>query len=95
MLFLTDRACEAILQLATTSRQTPEEAGVRISALAGDGSPRTFELVLVDAPQTGDTILESRGARVYLDDVADRALDEAILDAHFDPASHRIEFQLT
>jgi Fe-S cluster assembly iron-binding protein IscA len=78
MLTLTDNAATAV---KTISSQVPTEgAGLRIR----DAGPDTgFELAIAPTPENGDDVVETDGARVFVDAAASPALDERVLDAEF------------
>ncbi|QEV99400.1 Fe-S cluster assembly protein HesB [Microbacterium caowuchunii] len=80
MLTLTETAASAV---KTISSQIPTEGGgLRIR----DTGPETgFELALAPSPEQGDAIVETDGARVFVDAAASAALDDRILDAEMDP----------
>jgi iron-sulfur cluster assembly protein len=79
MLTLTDNAATAV---KTISSQIPAEGGgLRIR----DTGPDTgFELALAPSPEAGDAVVETDGARVFVDAAANDALDGRILDAEVD-----------
>ena len=78
MLALTDRAATAIRTL-TEAPQVPDAAGLRI---ASDGSDDgTLMLMLADAPQEGDQIVERAGAMLFMDTDAAAILDAKMIDA--------------
>ncbi|MBZ4488176.1 Fe-S cluster assembly protein HesB [Microbacterium sp. cx-55] len=76
MLTLTDNAATAV---KTISSQIPTEGGgLRIR----DTGPDTgFELALATTPETGDAVVETDGARVFVDSSASDALGDRVLDA--------------
>ena len=76
MLTLTDTAASAV---KTISAQIPTEGGgLRIR----DTGPETgFELALASSPEAGDAVVETDGARVFVDPSASIMLDDRILDA--------------
>jgi Fe-S cluster assembly iron-binding protein IscA len=76
MLTLTENAATAV---KTISAQIPAaSSGLRIR----DTGPQTgFELALAPAPEPSDTVVESSGARVFVDETASVALDDRVLDA--------------
>jgi Fe-S cluster assembly iron-binding protein IscA len=82
VLTLTDEATTAIRTMLV-GRDLPEGAGLRV-ATAGEGTGR-FKVAMVEAPTSGDEVVETRGARVYLDAAAASALDERTLDAQVTP----------
>jgi len=94
MLSLTDRACDVIQQLVESDPK-PEATGLRIAAARSDDSTPRYGLVIVAGPETGDQVLEDRGARLFIDDTANQALEDATLDATIDPNSRKVEFYLT
>lgn len=81
MLTLTRDAAEAIQHL-TEERDTP---GVRILADPAPAAGRAaLQIELARAPDVEDTILEAGGARLYLEPVSMRVLDDKVLDAEED-----------
>ncbi|MDQ1084584.1 MULTISPECIES: Fe-S cluster assembly protein HesB [Microbacterium] len=92
MLTLTEEATTAV---KTITAQLPDaaEGGVRIE---GAGSPESpFGLSVVDAPESGDAVVENAGARVYLDTDAAAVLDDRVLDAQIDPEQGSVQFAVT
>ena len=81
MLTLTDGAVSAIRNL-TSQPELPEETGLRIMAQP-EGGP-AFQVTLADSPVTGDQVIESQGARVFLEPDAAAALGDKSLDAQVD-----------
>lgn len=91
MLTLTEEATTAV---KTITAQFPDaaEGGVRIE---GAGSPESqFRLSVVDAPVSGDAVVENAGARVFLDTDAAAVLDDRVLDAQIDPQGS-VQFAVT
>lgn len=76
MLTLTENAASAV---KTISSQIPAEgSGLRIR----DTGPETgFELALAPQPEPEDAVVETAGARVFVDPAASAALDDRVLDA--------------
>ena len=81
MLILTEKATNAIQTLAIRA-ETPDTAGLRITS-AGDGSER-LTVAPVSNPESGDQVVESEGARVFLEEGAAVMLDDKVLDARID-----------
>ncbi|MCK2219116.1 Fe-S cluster assembly protein HesB [Actinomadura sp. ATCC 31491] len=81
MLTLTANAAQAIRDLTATAPE-PAQSGIRISS-EGE-SANALTLSLATAPEPADAIVESEGARVYLDPVAATVLDDKSLDAGAD-----------
>jgi len=90
VLTLTGNAAEAIRSV-TDQPQLPADTGVRIAPQAdGTGS---LALSLTAGPETGDQVVESDGARVYLAPDAATVLDHATLDAIYEAGE--LTFTLT
>lgn len=81
MLTLTDSAVTAIRNL-TSQPELPDDTGLRIMA-QDDGAP-AFQVALAESPVDGDQVIESEGARVFLEANAAAALDDKSLDAQVD-----------
>lgn len=81
MLTLTDSAVSAIRNL-TSQQELPEDTGLRIMS-QDDGGP-TFQVTLAETPIAGDQVIETEGARVFLEPGAAVALDDKALDAQVD-----------
>ncbi|MFC0531781.1 adhesin [Phytohabitans kaempferiae] len=81
MVTLTDNAIGLIRQL-TDRPGLPVEAGLRIAIGSAAGSAASALTVgVVSGPVNGDHVLDSAGARVFLDSEAVRALTGKSLDA--------------
>ncbi len=89
MLTLTENASTLIKNLAEQTA-VAENAGLRISAGA-DAAQLSVDLT--PAPEPDDKIIESAGARVFLEEGAALALDDKVLDAHMDDAG-AVQFQI-
>jgi len=79
VLVLTENATSAIRALVD-SPELPEGAGLRITITSANGDQ---DLILSAAatPEAGDQVIETRGARVFLESGAAAALDNEVLDA--------------
>lgn len=77
MLVMTDTAAEAVKSIVG---RVPDAAdgGVRIR---DTGTESGFELTVAPAPEADDTIVTNAGALVFLDQVANAALEDRVLDA--------------
>ena len=77
MLAMTETAAEAV---KTIVARIPDAAdgGVRIT---DDGETGGYALSVAPAPEPTDTVVDSAGARVFLDPPSAAALDDLILDA--------------
>ncbi|MDM4761991.1 iron-sulfur cluster biosynthesis family protein [Galbitalea sp. SE-J8] len=78
MLTLTENAATVVKTIAD---QAPEadQVGLRIAADATDAAELT--LAVVTEPQPDDQVVESAGARVFLEPNAALLLDDKVLDA--------------
>lgn len=81
MLTLTANAAQAIRDL-TASAPEPSQSGIRIASQGEDTGSLT--LSLASRPEPADAVVETEGARVYLDPVAATVLDDKSLDAGAD-----------
>ncbi|MCD2171189.1 MULTISPECIES: Fe-S cluster assembly protein HesB [Microbacterium] len=92
MLTLTEEATTAVKTITAQIPDAPH-SGIRIE---GAGSPESqFKLSVVDAPATGDAVVENGGARVFLDSDAAAVLDDRVLDAQVDPEQGSVQFAVT
>lgn len=80
MVTLTDNAAEAIRNL-TDQPTVPAGAGLRI---ATDPTAGSLSLSLVATPMEGDQVVDSSGARLFVDPDAAQLLDDKALDATVD-----------
>lgn len=80
MLTLTENASTLIKNLAEQTA-VAENAGLRIST-AQDTEQLSVDLT--PSPEESDQVVESAGARVFLEENAAVALDDKILDAQMD-----------
>ena len=80
MLTLTENAATAVKGIMA---QNPgnDEAGLRI---AGADDPRAGFALTVAAQEETDEVVETSGARVFLDPAASAALTDRVLDAKVD-----------
>jgi iron-sulfur cluster assembly protein len=81
MVTLTDHAIDAIQNL-TERPDAPEGGGLRI---ATDDTRGSLQLSLAPTPAAGDAVVESGGARLFLDNNAAAMLNDRTLDARTDP----------
>jgi iron-sulfur cluster assembly protein len=78
MVTLTDSAVSAIRSL-TSQPDLPEETGLRI--IRQEDGTRSFQLALTEGPAAGDEVVESDGARVFVEPGAAAVLGDKALDA--------------
>lgn len=81
MLTLTDNASSAVKSLADRTVGT-DTGGLRISAAADN--PSSFNVAVTPQPEPADEVVESAGARVFLDEAASKAVGDKVLDAQVD-----------
>ncbi len=78
MITVTDSAASAIRTLAGQT-DTPEVTGVRISPATEGGGAAELALSVTEGPLPEDQVVESQGARLFVDsDVADSLADKAL-----------------
>lgn len=82
MLTVTDNAATAIREI-TSQEAVPPGSGLRIAA---DEDGRALVLSLVAQPFEGDQIVDSAGARLFLDQQAAQLLNDKELDVTVDPS---------
>ena len=80
MLTLTDNASSLIKNLAEQTA-VADNAGLRISTTDRDAG---LAVNLTSAPEPADQVVESAGARVFLEPNAAVVLDDKVLDAQLD-----------
>lgn len=83
LLALTDRAVEAVKDIVSSSGETSETGGLRMTA-EGSGSQANFKLRVVPLPAEDDAVIEEHGARVFVEANAATLLDDKVLDATTD-----------
>ena len=83
MLTLTDRAAEAVRTLTNQSDLPDDSAGLRIVShgAAQNSGQGQLSLSLTQGPQSGDAVVETGPARVFLEAEAAQALTDQQLDA--------------
>ncbi|GAB3618719.1 hypothetical protein GCM10027416_32760 [Okibacterium endophyticum] len=79
MLTLTENASTIVKTIATQTTGT-EDGGLRISS-SQDPDAGDFAVAVAGAPESGDEIVESSGARVFLEENAAVQLSDKVLDA--------------
>lgn len=90
MLLLTNDAVAAIRDL-TSQPQFPEETGLRIAPEPNE--PTTLALSVTDGPQQGDQVIETEGAKVFLEPTVAVMLDSMALDAAI--SDDGVEFRIS
>ena len=84
MLVLTEAAAE-VVKSVTDTPQAPDGTGLRITQSADEPSAANgLELAAAAEPGLGDQVVETSGARVFLDPLAAAYLDDKVLDARVD-----------
>ena len=93
MLVLTEAAAE-VVKSVTDTPQAPDGTGLRITQSADEPSAaNALELAAAAEPGLGDQVVETSGARVFLDPLAAAYLDDKVLDAEVD-AQGKVRFLL-
>ena len=77
MLTLTENAASAVKTL--TSQIPTEAGGLRIRE--ADQAEAGFELALAPSPEPDDAVIETDGARVFVEQAATVPLNDRVLDA--------------
>ena len=80
MLAITDAAAEAIKGVVS-SQAAPEGAGLRIATPREAAPEGGLEVALAAVPAEDDEVIDTGGARVFLESRAAEALDDKLLDA--------------
>ena len=84
MLVLTEAAAE-VVKSVTETPQAPDGTGLRITQAGQEpGGGSALQLAAAAEPGSGDQVLETAGARLFLDPEAAAYLDDKILDAEVD-----------
>jgi Fe-S cluster assembly iron-binding protein IscA len=93
MLVLTEAAAE-VVKSVTDTPQAPDGTGLRITQSAPEPASGTgLELAAAAEPGAEDQVVETGGARVFLDQRAAAYLDDKVLDAEVDTAG-KVRFTL-
>jgi len=91
MLTLTENA-STVVKTVATQQLGSEEGGLRISSPEG-AAEGSFAIAPALDAEPGDQVVESEGAKVFVDQAASAALDDKILDAQVDPEGN-VQFRL-
>jgi iron-sulfur cluster assembly protein len=83
LLALTDRAVEAVKDIVSSSGETSETGGLRLTA-EQKGAQASFKLRVASLPAADDAVIEDHGARVFIEAGAAELLDDKVLDATVD-----------
>jgi iron-sulfur cluster assembly protein len=83
VLTLTENASDVVKTITEQSTEA-DGAGLRISQQ--DSDPNALTVAPAEAPKSGDKIVESDGARVFVEENAAVVLDDKVLDAQVDQA---------
>jgi Fe-S cluster assembly iron-binding protein IscA len=83
VLTLTENASDVVKTITEQSTEA-DGAGLRISQQESD--PNALTVAPAEAPKSGDQIVESAGARVFVEENAAVVLDDKVLDAQVDQA---------
>lgn len=83
MLTMTPAATTVVRTLVTQNSEQ-DEAGLRI--VSGGPAGEDFGVAITDSPEATDAVVETEGARVFLDEDAVLVLEDKVLDAQVDDA---------
>jgi iron-sulfur cluster assembly protein len=84
MLVLTEAAAE-IVKSVTSTPQAPDGAGLRIASSAPQpDDPSALQVKAAAGPGENDQVIETAGARVFLEPQAATYLEDKVLDAQVD-----------
>lgn len=89
MLTLTENA-QTVITGIVDGAQAPQTGGIRISQ---DGEGSGLNVAVANQPEADDSVVESAGAKVFLDPDAAIALDDKVLDASAQPDG-RVDFAI-
>lgn len=92
MIAISEEALSVIARV-TDHPQLDRRSGVRIAPPSGPGGERRLEVHAVNAPGSGDRVLEREGARLYLSPEAADRVAGCELDARTEPGD-RVQFVL-
>jgi iron-sulfur cluster assembly protein len=93
MLVLTEAAAE-VVKSVTDTPQAPDGTGLRITQSESDPSAASaLQLAAAAEPGDNDQVVETSGARIFLDPLAAAYLDDKVLDAQVD-AQGQVRFTL-
>jgi Fe-S cluster assembly iron-binding protein IscA len=90
MLALTDTAVEVVKEIVAIDGPA-EGAGLRMVAVQ-EGAQARFQLTVAAMPGEDDEVVESHGARVFLEPNAASLLDDKLLDASVE--EHEVMFTI-
>lgn len=90
MLTVTDQAVRAIREL-TQQAGLPDDTGIRIAANAADDGQPAYGMEIAPEPLPTDMVVESEGARVFLDPVASAEFEDKELDAEIEGDTVRFQ----
>lgn len=90
MLTLTEEAVDVVREL-TTQPGMPERAGLRIAAAASNDGESNYAILVAAAPLPSDQVMETGGARLFLDPTAAVEFDGKALDATVEDGQVRFE----
>ena len=84
MLVLTEAAAE-VVKSVTSTPQAPDGAGLRIASPDPEPeSPGALQVTTTSGPAADDQVIETAGARVFIEPQAAIYLEDKVLDARVD-----------
>jgi iron-sulfur cluster assembly protein len=90
-LTITDQAAKRVRDVI--NRGLPETAGLRVGAVEGGCSGLTYDVRIVEGPQSADMILETNSTRVFVDEFSAQYLNGMIVDWISSMQESRFVFQ--
>jgi iron-sulfur cluster assembly protein len=79
-LTITEAAVAEIKKFIESENLSPEQVGLRVRVIPGGCSGFQYDLALDEAPESGDTVLEISGIRVFVDPLSQRYLNGVEID---------------
>jgi iron-sulfur cluster assembly protein len=79
-LTLTERAGEEVKKFLAEEKVSPASAGLRVAVLPGGCSGFRYSLNIEEQPAADDTVLESAGVRLFVDEFSGQYLNGTVID---------------
>ncbi len=77
---LTERAAHEAKRVITQQALPAETAGIKVGLKGGGCSGFSYRLEMAGAPEAGDKVMESHGARIFCDPKSYLYLNGSVLD---------------
>jgi iron-sulfur cluster assembly accessory protein len=79
-LTLTERAGEEVKKFLAEEKVAQESAGLRVAVLPGGCSGFRYSLNVEEHPAPDDTVIESAGVRLFVDEFSSQYLNGTVID---------------